>query len=409
MPSSPRAGQGGAPDPGTRDAWPDDPRSAGTGLPLEGVRVLDLSKILAGPLCVLVAADLGADVIKVEEPGIGDKVRLLAPPWFGEDATYYLSVNRNRRSIAADLTSPADLGVVRALARAADAVVENFLPHQLDALGLAALRDELVDVVWVSVRGASSSGPLGAEPSFDLLAQARSGLMSVTGAADGPPMKVGAPVADVVTGLYASAALLAGLYARRASGGPAHRFEVPLLEATMTSLVNQAQGYLATGQEPARLGNDHPSIAPYGPVQTADGHLFVAVVSAAQFESLCDVIASPELVRDPRFATNAERIVHRAELDAALRERFMAHPVSHWTDALVAAGVPCGPVHTVAEAIEDRHVRTSGFIGVAETSAGTFEMLRSPIRVDGAWLPVRRSPPSIDQDGDEIRGAVASS
>jgi crotonobetainyl-CoA:carnitine CoA-transferase CaiB-like acyl-CoA transferase len=233
--------------------------------------------------------------------------------------------------------------------------------------------------------------------------------MSVTGDADGPPMKVGAPVADVVTGLYASAALLAGLYARRASGGPAHRFEVPLLEATMTALVNQAQGYLATGEEPTRLGNDHPSIAPYGPVETADGHLFVAVVSDAQYESLCDVLASPELVDDPRFATNADRIVHRAALAAALRERFSARPASQWTEALVAAGVPCGPVNTVAEAIEDAAVRTSGFVGVAATPAGTFEMLRSPIRVDGAWLPVRRSPPAIDEDGDEIRGAVVGS
>lgn len=394
---------------GAGDAWPADPSSAGTGLPLEGVRVLDLSKILAGPLCVLVAADLGADVIKVEAPGIGDKVRLLAPPWFGDDATYYLSVNRNRRSVAVDLAAPEGIELVATLARHADAVVENFLPHQLAELGLAELRDELADVVWVSVRGAASSGPLSDAPSFDLLAQARSGLMSVTGSDEGPPMKVGAPLADVVTGLYAAAALLAGLYAKRATGRPAHRFEVPLLEATVTALVNQAQGYLATGEDPGRLGNDHPSIAPYGPVATAEGDLFVAVISKGQFQALCDVLGEPSLSADERFATNADRVANRDELDVALTTLFARRDATAWAEALVAAGVPCGPVHTVAGALEDPQIREGGLLAEAETAAGRFRMLRSPIRVDGEWLPVRRSPPALDQDGDAIRASVRES
>jgi crotonobetainyl-CoA:carnitine CoA-transferase CaiB-like acyl-CoA transferase len=386
-------------------SWPVDPTSVGTGLPLEGVRILDLSKILAGPLCVLVAADLGADVIKVEAPAHGDRIRAFAPPSFGDDATYYLSVNRNHRSIAVDLASTEGHELVAALARDADAVVENFLPHQLASLGLDELRSQL-DVVWVSVRGAASDGPLADVPSFDLLAQARSGLMSVTGMPDGPPLKVGAPLADVVTGLFASAALLAGLFARARGTNRSHRFEVPLLESTIVALVNQAQGYLVTGEDPGRLGNDHPSIAPYGPVQTGQGSLFVAVATRGQFVALCDVLGAPELAVDDRFATNAARIAHRAELDGALAARFSSRSSGEWADLLVAAGVPCGPVHTVASALADPQIEGGGLVTTASTRAGEFRMLRSPIIVDGAWLPVRRSPPDLDQDGDEIRASV---
>jgi crotonobetainyl-CoA:carnitine CoA-transferase CaiB-like acyl-CoA transferase len=390
-----------------RAHWPPDDASVGTGLPLEGVRVLDLSKILAGPLCVLVAADLGADVIKVEAPGRGDGVRAFAPPSFGDDATYYLSVNRNRRSVVVDLASEAGLALVRRLAGAADAVVENFLPHQLAALGLEALRDELDDVVWVSIRGAAGSGPLADVPSFDLLAQARSGLMSVPGAAGGPPMKVGAPLADVVTGLYAAAALLAGLVAR-GRGGRAHRFEVPLLESAVTALVNQAQGFLVTGVDPTRLGNDHPNIAPYGPYPTGDGDLVIAAATRAQFATLAAVLGTPGLAEDPRFATNAARVDNRAVRDDALRAALAARSATEWADALVAAGVPCGPVHTVMTAIDDPQVRGGGLVTSATTAAGTFEMLHSPIRVDGGWLPVRRSPPALDQDGDDVRRAAGT-
>jgi crotonobetainyl-CoA:carnitine CoA-transferase CaiB-like acyl-CoA transferase len=386
-------------------AWPVDPASTGTRLPLEGVRILDLSKILAGPLCVLVAADLGADVIKVEAPDHGDRVRAFAPPSFGADATYYLSVNRNHRSIAVDLASAKGFALVERLAQDADAIVENFLPHQLEALGLAALRERL-DIVWVSIRGAASAGPLADVPSFDLLAQARSGLMSVTGAPDGPPTKVGAPVADVVTGLFASAALLAGLFARARGTNRSHRFEVPLLESTIVALVNQAQGYLVTGEDPGRLGNDHPSIAPYGPVQTSEGSLFIAAATRAHFVALCEALGAPGLADDTRFATNAARIAHRGEFDAALLALFSTRTAGEWEAVLVEAGVPCGPVHSVASALADPQVRDGGLIATASSDAGEFRMLRSPIRVDGAWLPVRRSPPALDEDGDVIRAAA---
>jgi crotonobetainyl-CoA:carnitine CoA-transferase CaiB-like acyl-CoA transferase len=208
-----------------------------------------------------------------------------------------------------------------------------------------------------------------------------------------------------VTGLYAAAALLAGLYARRTSGRAA-RFEVPLLEATMTALVNQAQGYLVTGEVPGRLGNDHPNIAPYGPFATRDGDLVVAAATTSQFRALCEALGVASLAEDPRFSSNAARVANRVALDKALLGHFSARSAAEWAEVLVDAGVPCGPVHSVASAIEDLQARSGGLVATARTKAGEFEMLRSPILVDGAWLPVRRSPPAIDQDGGDIRAAL---
>src|ERR1019366_4377447 len=219
----------------------------------------------------------------------GDPVRALAPPRFGQDATYYLAVNRHRRNVVADLKDERDFDAVALLVELADAVVENFLPSQFRALGIARLRARNPECVWVSVTPASIGGPLADQPSFDLLAQARSGLMGVTGEPDGPPGKAGAPLADVVTGLYAAVALVTGLYGKT-RGRAGRHFEVPLLESTMSALINQAQGYLSTNVNPARLGNDHPSIAPYGPFTTADGLLMLAVGTDAQFAKLLLVL-----------------------------------------------------------------------------------------------------------------------
>ena len=303
-------------------AWPLAASNVGTGLPLEGLRVLDLSRVLAGPLAAMVVGDLGADVVKVEGPG-GDPVRALAPPRFGEDATYYLAVNRHRRNVVADLSDPADFARVEALVRDADAVIENFLPSQAAALGVERLRAANPGCVWVTVTSATSGGPLADRPSFDLLAQARSGLMGVTGDAGGGPAKVGAPVADVVTGLYAAIALLAGLVAR-AGGRPGRSFEAPLLECAMSALVNQAQGYLSTGEAPSRTGNDHPSIAPYGPFPTADGLLLIAVGTDGQFARLVAALADDAVAARAEWATNAARVAAltelRAELECGVRD-----------------------------------------------------------------------------------------
>lgn len=369
--------------------------------------MLDLSRVLAGPFCAQVLGDLGADVIKVEQPGTGDPVRGFTPPSVGGVSTYYLSTNRNRRSMLADLHVPEDRAVVAELARGADVVIENFLPHQVEAFGLEALRQSLPSVVWVSIRPASSGGPLAALPAFDLLAQARSGLMGVTGSVDSGPMKVGSPVADVLAGLYGAVAAVAGLHQRGRLGSASH-FEVPLFEAALSALVNQGQSYLATGVVPGLLGNDHPSIAPYGPVPTADGIVMVAVGTDRQFTAFCGVLGRPELAEDPEFSTNAKRVEHRARLAQLLAEHFATAPTSHWLEVLAAGAIPCAPVNDVAQALAEPQVQETGLLQRINTPAGEVPVVGSPLLVDGRRLMVRTSPPSLGQDDDAIRGALGA-
>jgi len=382
--------------------WHLDPTNVGTGLPLEGVRVLDLSRVLAGPLCAMIAGDLGADVIKVEGPD-GDPVRALAPPRFGEDATYYLSINRHRRNVVANLRDPDDFERVAALVREADAVVENFLPSQIRSLGVDRLRDQNPDCVWISVTPATSGGPLADQPSFDLLAQARSGLMGVTGRADGEPTKVGSPIADVVTGLYGAIGLLTGLYAR-ATGRGARHFEAPLLESTMSALINQAQSYLSTGENPQRLGNDHPSIAPYGPVTTADGFLLVAVGTDNQFARLVDALADEELTSRGEWRTNAVRVTALDDLRATLDRIFSAYSTVEWLERLATSGVPHGPIYDVAGAFAQPQIRDGDFLGTMETPGGPTLAMRTPLLVDGVRPALRRGPRRLGEDTDELFG-----
>ncbi len=380
--------------------WDLDASNVGTGLPLEGVRVLDFSRVLAGPLCAMIAGDLGADVIKVEGPE-GDPVRALAPPRLGEDATYYLAVNRHRRNVVANLKDPSDFAHVAALVREADAVVENFLPHQKASLGIERLRAENPDCVWVSVTPASSGGPVSSQPSFDLLAQARSGLMDVTGDVGGAPTKVGAPVADVVTGLYAAVGLLSGLFARLA-GRDARAFEAPLLESTMTALVNQAQGYLSTGEEPVRLGNDHPSIAPYGPVTTADGFLLLAVGTDAQYAHLVSALGDEALAAHTEWVSNDARVAQLGDLRAELNRVFSTRPTAAWLDAMVVAEVPHGPIYSVAEAFAQPQIANGDFVGPMSTPAGETVSMRTPLVIDGVRPTIRRGPRRLGEDTNEF-------
>ena len=380
--------------------WELDASNVGTGLPLEGVRVLDFSRVFAGPMCAMIAGDLGADVIKVEGPD-GDPVRALAPPTFGGDATYYLAVNRHRRNIVADLKDPADFERVIELVKLADAVVENFLPNQIRALGIARLREANPRCVWVSVTPATSGGPVASQPSFDLLAQARSGLMGVTGDPAGPPVKVGAPLADVVTGLYGAIALMAGLF-ERAQGRAGRRFEAPLLESTMSALVNQAQGYLATGTNPTRLGNDHPSIAPYGPVQTADGLLLLAVGTDVQYERLVNALDDEGLAAQMQWRTNAARVRDRDALRGELSRIFSRHHNDYWLERLGASGVPHAPILDVKGAFAQPQIRDGDFVGLMSTPSGEVKTMRSPLLIDGERLAIRRGPRRLGEDTHEI-------
>ena len=388
-------------------AWDLDPTNVGTGLPLEGVRVLDLSRVLAGPLCAMVAGDLGADVIKVEGPG-GDPVRSLAPPRFGDDATYYLALNRHRRNVVADLRNARDFNAIAQLVTEADAVVENYLPSQVRSLGIDRLRAMNPECVWVSITAASTGGPLADQPSFDLLAQARSGLMGVTGNPDGPPTKVGAPLADVVTGLYAAIGLLTGLVAR-ARGRNGRHFEAPLLESTMSALVNQAQGYLATGENPERLGNDHPSITPYGPVTTSDGFILLAVGTDAQYAKLVAVLDDSVLSARTVWLANDARVLERDELRDQLNAVFSTRSTAQWLEVLGAVGVPHAPILDVRGAFEQQQISEGDFVGSMATPYGTVHAMRTPLLIDGHRPAIRRGPRLMGDDTREVFGpAVAT-
>jgi crotonobetainyl-CoA:carnitine CoA-transferase CaiB-like acyl-CoA transferase len=380
--------------------WNIDPTNVGTGLPLEGVRVLDFSRVLAGPLCAMIAGDLGADVIKVESPD-GDPVRALSPPQLGDDATYYLAVNRHRRNIVADLRSASDYARVEELVSQADAVVENFLPSQVRRLGIDRLRAANPDCVWVSITPATSGGPVADLPAFDLLAQARSGLMGVTGDADGVPTKVGAPLADVVTGLYGTIGLLAGLFSR-VQGRVGRHFEAPLLESTMSALINQAQGYLSTHENPHRLGNDHPSIAPYGPVTTSDGFLLLAVGTDAQFAKLVDVLDDAGLRSHDGWSRNAARVASIVELRSALNQVFVLRSTQQWLEVLATSGVPHAPILDVAGAFSQPQIRDGDFLGVMQTPGGETTAMRTPLLIDGERPNIRRGPRRLGEDTDEV-------
>jgi crotonobetainyl-CoA:carnitine CoA-transferase CaiB-like acyl-CoA transferase len=386
--------------------WRIDEKNTGTGLPLEGVRVLDFSRVLAGPLCAMIAGDLGADVIKVESPD-GDPVRALAPPLLGDDATYYLAVNRHRRNVVADLRNPDDYARVLELVAQADAVVENFLPSQVQRLGIDRMREVNPDCVWVSITPATTGGPIADLPAFDLLAQARSGLMGVTGDASGQPTKVGAPIADVVTGLYGAIGLLAGLFARL-QGRDGRHFEAPLLESTMSALINQAQGYLSTGVNPQRLGNDHPSIAPYGPVSTSDGFLLVAVGTDAQFSKLVTILNDPELTRHVDWLTNEQRVASLVTLRDVLDRIFALQPTSYWLERLGQSGVPHAPILDVRGAFAQEQIRDGDFLGVMSTPSGETTAMRTPLLIDGERPGIRSGPREMGEDTQDVFGAPTS-
>lgn len=371
--------------------------------PLGGVKVLDLSRVLAGPYCCTVLADLGADVLKVERPGLGDDTRHWGPPFHGADAAYFFSVNRDRRSLALDLRTPAGQAVVRRLAQAADIVVENFLPRHLAALGLARLREQ-TDTVWVSVRGAGSDGPDGDKPGYDVMAQARSGLMSVTGTTE--PTKVGVAVADVVTGLYAAVGALAGLLAPRRPGEVPLRVEVGLLEAAVSMLVNQASNALVGGLVPAFTGNEHPNIVPYGPVPCADTALALGAGNDAQFLALCAAVG---LEVPEAWRTNAGRVADRAGVMAALSLVLAARTAREWAQVLDAAGVPCAPVQDLAQLQDDPQVVATGQLQQVDHPAGPVRVVGSPYLLDGQRPRVRRAPPLLGQHTTQVLTALGLS
>jgi crotonobetainyl-CoA:carnitine CoA-transferase CaiB-like acyl-CoA transferase len=371
-------------------------------LPLEGLRVLDLSRVLAGPYATMMLADLGADVLKIEHPERGDDTRQWGPPFAGGESAYFLSVNRNKRSAGVDLKDTEGLEKVKRLAMNADVVIENMRRGALEKLGLGyeALKELNPGIVYCSITG-FGPGPDEDRPGYDFLIQARGGIMGITGFPDGEPTKVGVAIADMVCGLQAAMAVLAALHRRSATGEGA-RIEMPLFESQLSWLANRAQEYLVSGEDVGRLGNAHPSIVPYQTFDASDKKLALAVGNDAQFKNLCQAVGRPELAGDERFAENPDRVANREELVTILEEEFRKKTADEWVEEIREAGVPCGPVNPLADVFSDDHVLGSGMLrDVKHPAAGTLEMLASPILVDGERLPVRRPPPTLGQHTEE--------
>ena len=319
---------------------------------LPGLRILDFSRVLAGPFATMMLADLGAEVLKIERPGSGDDTRAWGPPWDASGrSTYFDAVNRNKRSLALDLSTAAGLAQAKLLAAEADVLVENFRPGLLEHLGLGyeALSSSNPGLIYCSISGFGSSHQAAVIPGYDLLVQALGGLMSVTGDPAGEPQKVGVALVDVLAGLFAAVGILAALNHRR-DGGRGQRLEVDLLSSLLAALVNQASGYTVGGVVPARMGNEHPSIAPYAVFPTAGGEVVLAVGNDRQFQALCAVLEAPELAADPRYASNPDRVAHREALRGDLEARLAARPAAEWASRLVDARVPAGVVNDIGAA-----------------------------------------------------------
>jgi len=389
---------------------------------LAGIKVLDLSRVLAGPWCTQMLADLGADVIKVERPVAGDDTRHWGPPFLQDDAgrdtreaSYFTACNRNKRSITVDMAHPEGQALLRRMAREADVVVENFkvgglAQYGLDYDSLKALSPRLI---YCSITGFGQDGPYAERAGYDLMVQAMCGLMSITGQADGEPgggpLKVGVAVIDVFTGLYASNAILAALNARdnaRTGTGEGQYIDMALLDVGMAVLANQAAGYLATGQVPGRAGNIHPSLAPYQDFQTSDGNVLLAIGNDGQFRRFCAAVGREAWAQDARFATNTARVHHRAALLALMAPLMRERRTAEWIALLEDKAVPCGPINTVAQAFDDPQVRWRGIRTDLPRDAGDgitrVATVANPMRLSGTPVTYRNAPPALGQHTDEV-------
>ncbi|MBQ1068894.1 CaiB/BaiF CoA-transferase family protein [Micromonospora sp. D75] len=371
--------------------------------PLHGVLVADFSRILAGPYATMLLADLGADVVKVESPG-GDDTRGWRPPVRDDVSTYYLAVNRNKRSLVLDLTDPGDLTLAHRLADRADVLIQNFRPGALRRFGLDhdTLTARNARLVYASISGFGAAG--GADlPGYDLMVQAAAGLMSLTGDADGPPYKAGVAVFDVIAGLHAAVGILAALRHREETGRGQH-VTVDLLSSALSGLVNHTSAHVAGAAQPHRMGNAHPSIVPYEPLPTADGELVVIAGNDAQFRTLCRVLGVPELAGDARFRRNADRVAHRDELRPLLVAALSRRGSAEWFGELRAAGVPCSPINSVAEGVA--LAQGLGLEPVATT--GGVPGIRNPIGLSGTPPRYELPPPQLDEHGDQLRAWLAA-
>jgi formyl-CoA transferase len=379
--------------------------------PLDGIKVLDLSRVLAGPWCTQLLADLGAEVIKVERPGSGDDTRHWGPPWHGEGdrrvAAYFLSCNRGKKSAAIDFSRPEGAALVRKLAGQSDVLVENFKVGGLKRFGLdaGALRAANPGLVYASITGFGQDGPYADRAGYDFMIQAMGGLMSITGLPDGEPgggpMRVGVAVADLFTGMYTAVAILAALYRREKTGDGAH-IDMALLDTQLAVLANQVSNFLVSGEDPPRQGNTHPNIVPYQPFDAADRPLVIAVGNDRQFARLAELTGHPEWVSDERFATNAARVANRSEIVRVLAEAIRKQPADYWFDRLEAAGIPAGPINHVSQALADVQAQHRQMV---RTIAGV-PMVGSPVRMDGERADSELPPPALGEHTGEVLASL---
>jgi formyl-CoA transferase len=372
--------------------------------PLDSIRILDLSRVLAGPYCTMFLGDLGAEVVKVEQPGVGDDTRGWGPPFVAGESAYFLSVNRNKKSITLDLKSSEGQTLLRRLAETADVLIENFRPGSMERMGLGEkeLRSVNPRLIYASLSAFGTNGPMRDAPGYDLIVQACGGLMSITGMPDGEPTKVGVAIIDIVAGLMLGQAIVAALFAREKLG-VGQKIDTSLLEAGVACLVNAGSNYLIGGKIPGRWGNAHASIVPYQSFKTADGYLVVGVASEGIWKRFCQAIGRGELIDDPRFAKNSDRVGNRAELIGILSEIFLSRESKTWMKILNEAEVPCAPVQTIDQVFSDPQVLEREMLTeVQHPTAGTIRMAGVPVKFSTTPAAIRTPPPLLGQHTREI-------
>jgi formyl-CoA transferase len=374
--------------------------------PLADLLVLDLSRVLAGPYATMMLADLGATVIKVEKPGTGDDTRQWGPPWVGSESAYYVSVNRNKKSITLDLTREQGREIVRRLAQQADVLIENWRLGKMDewGLGYERLKTTNPGLIYCSITGYGQTGPHSDRPGYDFIIQAEGGIMSITGPADGPPMKVGVAIVDLTAGMLATIAILAALHERQQSGQGQH-IDLSLLDSQVAWLANVGSNYLISGNRPRRYGNAHPNIVPYEPFPTSDGWIAVGVGNDRQWQRLCELAGWDDLGTDERFATNPLRVAHRDTLIPLLQQRLQTRTSEEWQTELIQAGIPCGPINTIDQVFSDPQVLARDMLvelphptfGHIKLAGSPFKLSRTPVRIDAP-------PPLLGQHTEEVLG-----
>ena len=370
---------------------------------LHNIKVVDLTRTLAGPFCTMMLGDMGADIVKIEEPEHGDETRGWTPFWNGE-STQFVSFNRNKRSLSLNLKEPEGINIVQSLARDADVMIESFRAGALERMGLGydTIKDLNPDIIYCSISGYGRTGPLANKPGYDLLIQAYSGLMNLTGDPEGMPMRVGFSLVDLFTGMMAYGSIMTALYHREQTG-QGQWVEAALLDGQVAALSYHAAAYLATQNEPQRMGSGHPSLVPYQSFPAADGFFIVGVANQGLWQRFCNALARPDLMEDPRFITNDDRVAHRAECIETLSEIFRTRPVAHWVEIISGAGVPCGPINRVSEVVQDPQVLArSMMVDIPHPKVPGLRVTGSPLKLSETPPSVRHHPPLLGQHNEEV-------